>query len=148
MSELWTPDTNKIPDVTNLFDMMLVFQEQLDNIADPSAKFTAACIALRSLSATLRNTEAEEEQVVVATTLAVVGTDQPVSQVFRQDVGLSGFVFDVDCISRGEYLAPSIAININAVSLHPAEDPDDLEYIMTTARAPINHVRYIETLTA
>jgi hypothetical protein len=152
MGELWIPGLNEMPDVANVYDLMLLYQEQLDTVSDPAdihSWHAVAIGALRVLSTTLQEKSFEERQVNVATNLAVVTSLEDESRQWRvEDVGLQGMVCDVQCIKLGRGAMPAIALGIDARSFFPMTDPDQKEPMFTSVTAPIAQVQYIEPVFA
>lgn len=147
MTELWIPQPNKQPDVTNIYDMMLVFQEQIDKEIGKYAKIQQATFALRALSMCLKQLPDEERQISVVTHLAVIdSTEEEGKGAIAEHVGLRGMIEDVHCINIGQRVPMSVSLGIDVISMFPPDSPDDDDLILSTAKAPISSVRYIETL--
>ena len=147
MTELWIPQPNKQPDIENLYDMMLVFQEQIDKEAARSAKIQQATFALRALSVCLKQLPDEERQISVVTHLAVIdSTEEKGKGAIAEHVGLRGMIEDVHCINIGERVPLSVSLGIDVISMFPPDSPEEDDLVLSTAKTPINSVRYIETL--
>ncbi len=149
MKELWIPQPDKQPDVTNLYDMMLLFQEQLDKEQSMEGKIQCATFALKALSRCMETLSDNERQISVVTGLAVIdSTDRPGSGMIAEDIGLRGMIEDVHCINIGERLPLSVSLGIDVFSAFPEDSPEQDDLILSTAKAPIARVRYIETAAA
>lgn len=149
MKELWIPQPNKHPDVTNLYDMMLLLQEQLDKEDSREGKIQSATFALRALAHTLDSLSEDERQVSVVTGLAVIdSTHESGKGEIAEHIGLRGMIEDVHCINIGERLPLSVSLGLDVVSVFPESAPEENEYVLTTAKAPINRIRYIEVAAA
>ena len=149
MKSLWVPSPNNYPDTHNLFDMMLVFQEQIDAIPEPTQKIPAARHALKLLGAEVDLLEEDTRQIVVNTKLVVIdSTVSPDKGAIIEDVGLQGFLDDVGYLSLGHHLKPSLTLDINVLSLFTANRVGENDYVLSMGRAPIDRVNYIETLSA
>lgn len=147
MSEFWVPQPNKHPDVSNLYDMMVVFQEQLDLTPGREAKIHLAKLALRALASSLDSLTDEERQVSVVTGLAFIhSTEHDKQGAMVENVGLSGLIEDVHCVHMGETLPMAVSLGLDVVSIFPPDSPEDNDLILSIAKAPINSVRYIETI--
>lgn len=147
MPELWIPQPDKHPNVANLYDMMMVFQEQLDEVPYSEEKMTIARTALRALSVGLQEMDDNARQVAVVTDLAIIDrTSQAGMGDMVKDIGLRGIIDDVHCVSVGEQLPWSVSLGIDVVSIFPHDNPDDIDYVLSNAKAPINKIHYIETL--
>lgn len=152
MSELWIPGLNEMPDVNNVYDMMLLYQEHLDEVSDPEDTHTwhsVAIGALRVLSTNLKEMSFEERQINVATNMAVMSNPEDESVQWRvEDVGLQGMLYDVHCIKLGRGAMPAIALGIDARSYFSIAEPEQAEAMFTTVTAPIAQVQYIEPVFA
>lgn len=72
MHELWTPRPDKHPDVSNIYDMMMVFQETLDAHEDIKDKIKTAEFAIKALGRGLMLMDEETKQVSVVTNFVVL----------------------------------------------------------------------------
>lgn len=148
MAELWIPNLNGNPDVENIFDMMLLFQEQLDSVADPADTASwqeIARLGLRSLAASLNALSFEERQVSVATNMAIVKSIEDAKTSWEvEDVGLRGSLDDIHCMKLGSAAMPAYALGIDVEAFFTIGDPADGDIIMTAAVTPIRHVQYVE----
>lgn len=147
MSELWTPQPNKHPDVTNLYDMMMVFQEKLDTYDDHKLKIEEAKFAMKALGTSLSLMDDEVKQVSVVTSFVVLDSiDNDETGIITQDVGLNGILDDIHCIQIRNKNMVSVSLGIDVVTMFSTREPTELTYAMTNAKAPIDRVQYIETL--
>lgn len=148
MKELWIPGLSEMPDVTNVFDMMLLYQEQLDEVKNPDdtqSWHPLAIGALRALSASIKAMPFEDRQISVATDLAVLRNTEDMEKQWEvENVGLRGSLYDVNCIKMGAGALPAISLAMEVESFFDISDPDDSSLIFTSATAPINHVHYIK----
>lgn len=146
MSELWIPQQNKKPDITNIFDMMMVFQEKIDSVWEQDAKIHEARIALRALAISLHYMDDDEKQITVVTGLAIIDdTEEEKKGSIVKEVGISGFIDDVHCIQVGATLPMAVSLGIETFTLFRANDPEAADIMLSNAKTPINSVRYIET---
>jgi hypothetical protein len=147
MTELWIPNLNDTPDVTNVYDMMVLFQEQLDEVRTPDDIHSWRALAegaLRSLSRAIKEMPFEERQISVATNLALVKSVEEQDKMLEvANVGLRGSLYDVDCIKRGAGFQPELSLAMDVESFFPITDPSDGDFIFTTASTPIGKVQYI-----
>lgn len=145
MSELWVPSTTDMPDPTNLFDMMELFQEQIDQALTREARFQTAIIAAKSLAHTLRSQSFEDKSISLVTDFAIVDSiEEEGSGEVMRDVGIIGEIRDINCISLGERLTLSVALALDIAYLFPPEEPEEAGLILSTGNVPISKVRYIE----
>lgn len=146
MSELWIPQPDKRPDITNIFDLMMVFQEKIDSVFDKERKFHEARIALKALTASLKHLNEDERQLTIVTGLAIIEPlEQEKTGTILEDVGLNGIIDDLHYVSIGSTLPPTLAIGLDTMTFFPADDPDDIGYAMSQSKAPISSVHFIET---
>lgn len=147
MPELWIPQPDKHPNVENLYDMMMVFQEQLDNLSSGTDKFHMARVALKALSLGLKDMDEDLRQVAVVTDLAIIDRTSEVGKGdLVEGIGMRGMIDDVHCISIGDKLPMAVSLGLDIVSIFPHGSPDDVDYVMSNGKAPINKVHYVETL--
>lgn len=146
MSELWLPQPQNKPDVSSIYDMMLVFQEDLDSKETRDDKIVAATFAVLTLAKCLRELDEDQKQISLTTELAILdGTEYPQKFNIVRSVGMRGMLDDIHGISMGSSLPLTISLGIDAISLFSIDEPDRVDYVMTNAKAPINKVHYIET---
>ncbi len=147
MSELWIPQPSKLPDITNIFDLMLVFQEQLDFEKESATKMLLAKTAVMSLARHVKELHVTERSISLVTDTAIVDTEPELTNGQRVDtIGIVGIMQDVHGISIGESLPLSISLDINVLRTFSVIDPDDQSYNLQTAITPISRVHYIERL--
>ena len=148
MSELWTPRPYETQNVTNIFDMMMLYQEQLDSADTVATRTMYARFAHTALKRMLGRMPHSERNLMVVTDLTVIEEfDDQQTAVIEQGVGLHGELLDVNCIQMPEAEVPiALSLSMDVTSLFPVEDPDNLVTLMNNAKAPISNVRYIETL--
>ena len=149
MSELWTPRPYETQNVTNIFDMMMLYQEQLDSADTLATRQMYAQFAHTALKRMLRRMPDADRNLMVVTDLTVIEEfdDQQQTAVIEQGVGLHGELLDVNCIQMPETEVPiALSLSMDVTSLFPVDDPDNLVALMNNAKAPISNVRYIETL--
>lgn len=145
MSELWIPQPDKTPDIENLFDMMLLFQEQIDGLEGRETKIYHAMIALRALSVGLKRMDDDEKRITLVTGLAVIDdTEEAGKGGIVEHVGIDGLIEDVHCIQVGERVPISISLGIDAFTIFPSHDPEDADHVFSNAKTPISRVSYIE----
>lgn len=149
MSELWVPSTTDMPDPTNLFDMMELFQEEIDNQRTREARLQTAIMAAKSLAHTLRTQSFEDKSISLVTDFAIVDSieEEGTGAVVR-DIGIIGEIRDVNCISLGERLSLSVALALDIAYLFPPQDPSEGDMLLSTGNVPISKVRYIERTAA
>jgi hypothetical protein len=150
MSELWIPQPNKQPNVTNLYDMMVVFQEKIDHETDRESKLNSARFALHALAMCLEELKDDGyDEITVVSGLAIIdSTEDDGSLLLANDIGLRGNVSDVCCVQLESHVPVSLALGMEVMSVFPASSPDENGIILGTAKAPINNIRYIETQAA
>lgn len=147
MPELWIPQPDKHPDITNLYDMMMVFQEDLFTVWDDHELERRAGSAALMLARNLRAMPAELRDISLLTDIAIVddGEENSDHRVVK-DVGILGTIDDVYCISINDRLPMSLSLNLKVANVFEATDPDALSFAPSQAIVPIRHVRHIETL--
>jgi len=146
MSELWLPQSGNTPDVTNLYDMMLVFQEEVDSKEKREDKIVTASFAVRTLAKSLKELDEDQKQISLTTEFAILdSTEGKRSGIIARRVGMRGMLDDIHGVSLGKTLPLALTLGIDVVSIFPINEPDDVDYVMTNAKAPINKVHYIET---
>lgn len=127
--------------------MMLVFQHEIDKQVAREAKIHQATLALRALAMCLKQLPDDERQISMVTHLAVIdSTEQTGKGAIAEGVGLRGMVEDVHCISIGERVPLSVSLGVDVISIFPPGSPEDDDLVLSTAKAPIGSVSYIETL--
>lgn len=149
MTELWIPQPEKHPDITNVYDMMMVFQDELDKKENRKAQYNFAMFAVESLKIALDRLDMEERDVTVATRLALINsTEDEHTVIVARDIGMQGSVQTVDCVELEEYVPLSLSLGMDVMSVFPLYSPDDGDYLFSTARTPISKVDYIRTSAA
>lgn len=147
MSELWIPQPGKTPDITNIFDMMVLFQEKLDTIHDPVEKQVEAIFALKALTVNLKSMDEDEKRITLVTDFAIIDDTEDKSKGgIVEAVGIDGLIDEVHCIQVNERLPWSVSLGLEAFTIFPAHDPESADIILSNAKTPIISVRYIETL--
>jgi hypothetical protein len=147
MSELWIPEADKNPDLSNLYDLMTVFQEQIESIDSRDTKMYCAKIATVSLARILNRLPKGERRVSLKTDLAIVDAQEDISQgQIVESLGIIGTVQDIHCVSLSNIVPLSLSLDIDVVKTFDFNDPDVDSYIHSNAITPIHKVQYIETL--
>lgn len=148
MTELWIPRLEETYDVSNVYDVMLFFQDELDKVnstehAENWRDFAAG--ALKTLSYAIKNMSFEERQISVATNLAIMAnTEDTTVRLKVENIGLRGTLQDAHCMTLSRTIPPSIALGMDVESFYPIDNPDDGGLVLTTAVTPIAKVHYIE----
>lgn len=146
MNERWIPQPEKHPDVGNIYDMMLVFQEQLDQASDHYSKMHEAKVALSALGHALDRLDDDKRQISMTTELALIDdTKVPNKGALVKNIGMAGLVDRIDVVKLGEHMPLSLSLGVDVMCLFPRHAPDELDYVVTGARTPIQNVHYIET---
>jgi hypothetical protein len=145
MPELWKPNTNYTIDVTNVYDMMMVFQDQIDSEPTPEAKFEAAQIAVRCMARAVRELDDDRRQISFTSDLALVDGSDEFDRDILEGVGITGILDDVHGITIGNRLPLSMSLHVDVMSIFPMGEPIDVGFVAASAIAPISKVHYIET---
>jgi|GEM_PF-2222199 len=149
MTELWTPNPDRFPDASNVFDMMVVFQGSISELDTKEEKLAQAVLALRTITVAVSAMKEEFQELTVETSLAIVDSTEEVKRgAIVRDLGMRGIFLDVDCISLGERIPPTLAISMDVFDAFPISSPEDSDYFMSLARAPITDVRSVELISA
>lgn len=144
MAEIWKPHPNKQPDVTNLYDMMLIFQEDLYTVWDDQELERRAGNAAIKLARSLREISPQRRQVSLVADIAIVNESEEAR--ILENIGVLGVVDDIYCISIADRLPMSLSLNIEVVNIFEALNPDEVSFAPTQAIVPIRHVNHIKTL--
>ncbi len=145
MTELWVPGTTLNPDPNNLFDMMEIFQSEIDRESSRQRQINTAILAARSLAATLEKLSPEDKAVSLVAQFAIIDSmEHADSYMVVENVGMIGGIKDINCVSLGERLPLSISLNLDIEYLFPPSNPDDADLRLSTGNVPINRVSYIE----
>lgn len=89
----------------------------------------------------------QSQELTVETGLAIVdSTEDERKGAIVRDLGMRGIFLDVDCISLGDRIPPTLAITMDVFDAFPIDNPEDTDYFMSLARAPITDVRRVELL--
>lgn len=149
MSELWTPrPENHYPDTANIYDMMMVFQEQLDNGETEHSRIETARFAIVSLRSSLEEMASEARQVALTTEIAIFSNNQDAGTgALVQNVGMSGLIDNIHCIRAEDFSLPfALSLGVDAVNVFPIDEPEKSDCVVSNAKAPISRVRSIKTL--
>lgn len=147
MSELWTPrPENHYPDPTNIYDMMMVFQEQLDQGETVQSKIETARFAIVSLRSNLEEMAGEARQVTLATEVAIFSSNKDAGTgTLAENVGMNGLLDNIHCIRAEDQNLPfALSLGIDAVNVFPIDEPEKADCIVSNAKAPISRIRSIE----
>lgn len=145
MSELWLPKSSSNPDIENVFDLMEVFQEGIENREAYEDKIMLARQAAISLARIIKRLEDEQRAVCLETQLAVVrSTEHEDHHIVVKDVGVIGDLTDANVIQLGEHVPMSLAMELDVTHFFNPADPDESDIILTSGNVPITHVNYIE----
>ncbi len=147
VSDLWIPNLGET-NVHNVYDMMLLYQAELDRVSNPEhieSWHGMAMSALRVLFAEIKAMSHEERQINVASEFVLMAsTEDHTAHIQVENVGLRGRLDDVHCIKMGRTVMPAIALAIDVESVYPITNPDQGDLVLTAAVAPIAKVHYIE----
>jgi len=146
MAELWIPEHGNTPDVTNLFDMMVFLQAEMNGIA-PEDQEDFAVFGLKSLAACLHAMHPDERELTLVTDMAIIdSTEDKGHGAIVQRIGLQGTLDDVHCMRINPSLPTlNYTLGLDVVSVFPPDDPEDSDLLLGTGKAPIAKVNYIET---
>ena len=145
MPELWKPNANKKIDVTNVYDMMMVFQDQIDSELTPEAKFEAAQIAVRCMARVVHKLDDERRRISFTSDLALIDGSEAFDREIVEGVGVTGILDDVHGITIGDRLPLSMSLHVDVTNIFPMGEPIDAELVAAGVIAPISKVHYIET---
>ena len=153
MSELWTPTSNESTDVGNIFDMMLVFQDQLEVIGYEGGQkeqwYPVAMYAVQSLAHQLSLLSKKERMVQIdaeyAWVEAVAGLN---AYVPYGEIGLRGELIDVHGSMEPGDRVPQISVALFAENMFSLEDPDLTTGLQMPAITPITKIRSVERTAA
>lgn len=145
MPELWKPNANNTIDVTNVYDLMMVFQDQIDGEPTPEAKFEAAQIAVRCMARLVRGLDDERRQISFTSDLALVDEPKELHTEILQGVGVTGILDDVHGVTIGGRLPLSMSLRVDVMNIFPMGEPIDKVLAPASVIAPISKVHYIET---
>jgi hypothetical protein len=145
MPELWKPNANYTIDVTNVYDMMMVFQDQIDSEPTPEAKFEAAQIAVRCMARVVRELDDERRQISFTSDLALIDGSEEFDREILEGVGITGILDDVHGITIGDRLPLSMSLHVDVMNIFPMGEPIDTGFVAASVIAPISKVHYIET---
>lgn len=146
MLELWIPAANKKPDVGNIYDLMLTFQDHIDRAETHFARYECARFAVDALARASERLPEDSKEVTVLSRLALIdSTEKPGSLLLANNIGLRGTISNIQCVEIEQKIPLSLALKIDVLSVFKPENPDDSDYLLTTANAPISLVEYIAT---
>jgi hypothetical protein len=126
--------------------MMLLMQTELDQQpVEEQEEF--AQVALRSLVTHLHGLSSDERQLTMVTHFAIIDdASKEGMHAVVKDVGISGILDDVHCISlRSQLPGYQYSLGLDVISLFPPHDPKDSDLVMSAGFAPISKVSFIET---
>lgn len=147
MSELWMPRKGKVPNISNLYDLMEHYQEVLDEIKHYEEKIRMAHFVTDALYAAFSRLEPARREVTVVTDLAIFDDTEEENAVgIASNIGLTGSLALIQCVEYDEVLPMSLTLELDVMHAFSPQDPDINELIVNSASAPIASVQYIETL--
>ena len=145
MPELWVPKTNGEIDVTNMFDMMMVFQEQIDSEPTEAGKFKLAKHSVGLMCRLVEGLDDDAKFISLTTDLAMVDRSHDSERQIQEGIGLRGILDDVSGLKIDGSLPLTMSLGINVLDAFPMGEPDDFMRIPNSAITPITMVHYIET---
>lgn len=147
MSEVWTPDPKRNLDVSNLYDLMLIHQTQLEVEPTRAGKVATAKFAEKALTTHLMRLPRQRREVEVCADLIVLEDRYTPGRAYYIDrVNVRGTVQDVHPFEGGEKLPLAIALGMEVESMCEEDFPDEAVMIPGIAHVPITTVRTIKTL--
>lgn len=145
MSELWMPGPKLSVDVENVFDMMELFQQELDAIRDREKKIRFGLHAATTLSYVIHRAAVDDLEISLSTDFAILQrTSERSYQEVLGAVGIVGRVVDANIISLGEVLPPSVAMEVDVEHVFNPSEPEETAAIFGSGNVPIGSVNYIE----
>lgn len=152
MAELWTPQARELPDVANIYDMMMLFQDQLAVIefegGGKEQWFPVAAWGIVALARQLKGLSEDDRQVRVETNLTwMQSTDDPRINMPVKGCGIIGSFVDVHGVSHGDSV-PKISMAMEVESMYMLDEPDNVWPALTPSVTPITDVRAIESAAA
>lgn len=142
MPSLWIPQSNKVPDVNNLFDMALVFQQTIVEQETQDDKIAAARLALESLGTHFNLMDKEERELSLETELALYLPDQETMRMVY-DIGMRGELSGISFMHIGN-ISVGLTLGIETTETFSPRDPSSCEPTSMWLSAPIQAINYIE----
>lgn len=145
--ELWVPRPDAKPDINNLFDMMLVFQEEIDKKSDKESKLLEAHYAARALRSCLSNVFESIDNLTVVTRMALVDSVEEASAgLLVENVGLHSQLETVQFTSMPPHMPGVLTLGLDVEAMYKTDSPDETDLVLRGATVPITQVEYIETV--
>lgn len=144
MNELWVPETDKMPDIDNMYDMMLVMQEALIGMESIDDRIKHARFAIDALGAHFDRMEAERRSVALhAQTALYEHEEDSIRMVY--DIGIRGEISSIKYIQLHN-MQFGLSLAVDTSETFSPFDPDACEPTQLEMVTPITAVQYIETL--
>lgn len=144
MSELWIPETDKVPNIDNMYDMMLVMQEALLGMESSDDRIKHARFAIDALGAHFDRMEAERRSVAMHAQTALYEHDEESIRMVY-DIGIRGEISSIKYVHLAN-LQFGLSLSVDTSETFSPLDPDACEPTQLELVAPITGVQYIETL--
>lgn len=113
------------------------------------AQFAAANIAIRSLVHATRRLSVEEQEVSVVSGLAMFDSLDGEDALYTvEDVGMRGSINSIQGVRASIDEPITLHLNMDVHSVFLESAPDAANPLFGAASAPINKIKYIETLQA
>lgn len=150
MSELWIPQTNQYPDVSNIYDIMMVFQDKIDEHEELESSIDDVRIAVTCMSKAIHRLRADDKEVNVATRAAILDSVEEVEnpvRILQNDIGLAGTLLDVHAepLELDGIYQYYLTLRMDVMSMYPLAEPTNGDFLLRQGSVPIIKVDYIET---
>ncbi len=151
MSELWVPAFTENPDIDNIFDMTMLYQERLFQFDDLASAEPHASIAINSLNAHVQTLTPRQKDLTVRTHGSIIESmANPDNRVFMDtDVGIQGKFKEVQPIPLkiGNGVPQyHLAIILGIHKIFLGSSPDDVDQLTVEGAVPITMVDAIESV--